>query len=210
MRFKSWILAAAAVVAATWAVLDSRSDQQASQRQLRQLQGNLDELKAELRHRPITALGAGAAATGDVASLARREARAEAQRAIDEQPVTTEARPVKPPPVSFEQSQAAVLEAFGQESSDPHWSADAARKLDVAVRGHLPKGGRLGSIECRATMCQVEVAHTNPGGSQAFLMNAFRDWPGSLFVAKDRQDQGEYVVTIIAAREGHEPPMAPR
>lgn len=103
-----------------------------------------------------------------------------------------------------------MFEAFGQESTDPHWSADATRKLDVAIRDHLPKGSRLGAIECHTTMCQVEVFHTDPSASQMFLMNAFRSWPGSLFVAKDREEQGEHAVTIIASREGHEPPLAPR
>lgn len=210
MRFKILILAAAAVaVAATlWVVTDRPSDQQASQ--IQQLRANIDELKGELRHRSVGGIGASASASSDVVSLARREARAEAQRAIEDQATGDDSRPARPPPVTVEQSQTAVLEAFGEETSDPHWSADAARKLQAALREHLPKGSRLGSIECHTTMCQIEVVHTDANASQMVLVNAFRDWPGSLFIAKDRQDHGENLVTIIASREGHEPPLAPR
>lgn len=211
MRSRLVIIAAGAIaVIGMWSVLDGRADQQASQRQLRQLQANLEQMRAELRRRPDAALGPDATTVRDVASLARREARDEAQRTIEEQPATEETKPSRPPPVSFEQSQAAVFEAFGRENEDPQWSAEAARKLSAAVGEHLSKGGRLGSIECHRTMCQIEVFHADPAASQMFVMEAFRSWPGSLFVAKDRQDHGEHVVTVIASREGHELPLAPR
>lgn len=105
MRFKLLILAAAAVaVAIAWSVFDSHSDQQGSQRQVQQLQATVDELKAELQQRPAITFGPDTTATRDVTSLVRREARAEAQRAINERSGTDEATSAKPPPVTFEQS----------------------------------------------------------------------------------------------------------
>lgn len=202
-----WLTAAAATIAVLWSVLDSRSQQQALHHDVQRFQADIDELKGELRHRTNSVLVGNA--SPEVASLARREARAEAQQVLDSQAVSDDARSAKPPPVSFEQSQTAVFEAFGQEDIDPQWRADATRKLDAAIRDRLPTGSRLGSIECHTTMCRVEVFHHDPNAGQAFVMDAFRDWPGSLFVAKDRQERGEHVVTIIASREGHELPLAP-
>jgi len=214
MRFKLMFSVAAAVTAiAVWvavAAVRGGSDEPASQRKLAELQANLDDLKAELRNRTFAGPRAGTDETGNLASLARREARAEAQRAIDELSASDDTRPAKSPPVTFQQSQELVLEAFEQETSDPSWSADAARKLDAAIREHLPNGSRVASIECHATMCQLKVFCAEPSGAQALLMNALHDWRGSLFVAGDRQDHGENEVTIIAAREGHEPPLGPR
>lgn len=201
------LTAAAATIAVLWSVLDSRSHEQALHHDVQRFQAEIDELKGEFRHRTNPVLIGNA--SPDVESLARQEARAEAQRVIDSQTVSDDARSPEPPPVSFEQSQAAVFEAFGQEDIDPQWKVEATRKLDAAVRDRLPTGSRLGSIECHTTMCRVEVFHHDPHGAQAFVMDAFRDWRGSLFVAKDRQEGGEHVVTIIASREGHELPLAP-
>lgn len=209
MRSKLLALAAAALaIAAVYSILDSRSDQRALHHDVQRFQAEIAELRGQLGHR-APPLFAGAAGS-DVASLARREARVEAQRVIDDQAGSDDARPQRPPPVTFEQSQAAVFEAFGQERVDPAWSAEAALKLEAAVRGHLPPGSRLSSIQCHTTMCQIEMADHDANSGPALVMNAFRDWPGSLFLAKDRQEGGEHVVTIIASRDGHELPLAPR
>jgi hypothetical protein len=78
------------------------------------------------------------------------------------------------------------------------------------VRGHLPGGSQLVSLECRTTMCQMTVTHASPQTHAAFLMDGLRDWPGSVFVAGEQQDAGRLAVTLIAAREGTEPPIGPR
>jgi hypothetical protein len=209
MRYPLSLLAVAAATAAViWSVVGHRADVQASR--VEQLQATVDELRSELRQHRSGGLGAELAAARDVTSLARREARDEALRAIDERSGGDQPAASRAPPVSFEQSQTAVFAAFAQEPVDPRWSDEAVHKLDAAVREHLPKGSRLGSIQCHTTMCQVDVFHTDPGVAQRFLMDAFLSWPGSLFVAKERNEQGEHAMTIIASREGHEPPLAPR
>lgn len=116
----------------------------------------------------------------------------------------------RPPPITYEQSQAAVLAAYAKEAPDATWSRDAERKLDAVVRPHLPSGSRLSALECRNTMCRVEVVHSDPSAEATFLMEAFRGWPGSRFVAGEKEDHGALLITIIAAREGTEPPIAPR
>jgi hypothetical protein len=211
MRSKLMFVAAAAVAGVgIWVVEDGRSSQEAAQREIARLRANVDELKGDVRRRPLAP--GRTDSTGDVVSLARAEAERAAERlaerSIDER--GDEPRAAKRPAMTVEQSQAAVLEAFGEETSDAAWAGEAAGKLGAAIREHLPKGTRLGQIECHTTMCQIELTSSEPGGAQQVVMTAFRDWPGSLFVARDRQERGESVVTIIASREGHEPPLAPR
>jgi hypothetical protein len=116
----------------------------------------------------------------------------------------------KAPAVTYEESQRRVLKAFAGEAVDGSWSEQAGRELEAIARGHLPDGSRLDSIECRATMCRVEVAHRHSDSHLSFLMDGFRGWRGSIFVAGEKQERGERVVTYIAARRGTEPPIAPR
>src|SRR5262245_62354359 len=82
------ILGVAAIVAgALLSFLYLRSDLRPSQPAeagtVGQLQQELDELRTELRRRPAATIGR-PLATSDAASVARSEARAEAQRAIAE------------------------------------------------------------------------------------------------------------------------------
>jgi hypothetical protein len=205
-KISALALAATTVaISLIWSAFDSRSDQRASQRNIQQLQANIDELKTELRRRSTLAHVADATMARGVTSLAQPKGQAETPQALDDQPTTDEVTSM-----SFEQSQASVFEAFGHEGIDSHWSGDAARKLETSIRDRLPQGSHLGSVECHSTMCRIEVYHVEPNGVQTFIMDAFRDWGGSLFVAKDRVEQGEHVATIIASREGHELPLAPR
>ncbi len=192
-----------------WMVLDGRAERRAAERQLSELQARLEALGSGSTAAEPAAPSALSAA--ELAALARREARAELQQALADAPEgQREPAPPRPPPVTLEQSQRAVLGAFTQEVADAEWSSDAAQELETIVRGRLPAGSRLGSVDCRTTMCQIEVAHADERAAQAFLMDGFGDWPGSRFVAGQRQEAGEQVVTIIASRQGHEPPIAPR
>ncbi len=114
------------------------------------------------------------------------------------------------PRLTYEQSQARVLEAYSDEAVDAAWSARATDKLGAAVRNRLAGGSRLTSLECRTTMCQLKIVHADPRAHGQFLMDGFTDWPGSVFVAGEEEDRGGLAVTLIAAREGTEPPIAPR
>lgn len=201
------VVAGAGAIAVLWGVLGGRAEREASARHIERLQADLDELKAELRRRPATALARGAGEPREAASLARREARDEVQRAMEER---SERDAAHSEPVTLEQSRASVVGAFEQECVDPRWSAGANHALEALVREHLPKGSRLGSVECHTTMCRLEVVHTELEASNELLMKTSRGWPGMLFVAKDLQEQGQRTVTVFASREGHLLPLAPR
>jgi hypothetical protein len=120
------------------------------------------------------------------------------------------ATPAREAPITREQSQARVLAAFATEAVDSSCGPDATRKLDGIVRAHLPAGSRLGTVECHATMCAVQVTHPDANVLGEWLRKGFSGWPGSVFVTSEQDERGELAVTVIAAREGTEPPIAPR
>jgi len=147
----------------------------------------------------------------EVARAAAREAAREAAGAALAEPAGGDgARARSAPRVTFEESQERVRSAFAAESIDASWGPDAERTLERIVRSHLPSGSRLDKLACRSSMCEVQLTLGDPGAQGAFLRTGFQGWPGSLFVAGEKQDGGAATVTIIAAREGTEPPMAPR
>ncbi|WP_375743302.1 hypothetical protein NR800_33920 [Corallococcus interemptor] len=117
------------------------------------------------------------------------------------------APPIRPPPASFEQSRTRVFNAFAAEPVDGDWSARASRTLDDAFRAHLPGTSRVKSLECRATLCRVELVHRAQADHGAFLMNGLRTWPGSVFIANEAQEGDDYVVTLLASKEGTNPPL---
>ena len=59
-------------------------------------------------------------------------------------------------------------------------------------------------------MCRVQLYGSGVTGAESFVSDAFPDWKGSLFLTKERDEQGERAITIFASREGHELPLAPR
>ncbi|NOJ96519.1 hypothetical protein HMI51_26715 [Corallococcus coralloides] len=115
--------------------------------------------------------------------------------------------PIRPPPASFEQSRTRVFNAFAAEPVDGDWSARASRTLDDAFRAHLPATSRVKSLECRATLCRVELVHRAQADHGALLMNGLRTWPGSVFIANEAQEGDDYVVTLLASKEGTNPPL---
>lgn len=209
-------IAAGAALALTflWTMIDGRAERRDADRKLAELEARLESLGggAPGPASSSSLSSSSSSSSEELAALARREARAAAQEELARDGGERANDRGAPPrlAVSLEQSQKNVLGAFAQEAADADWSSDASHQLESILRGRLPKGSRLGSIDCRATMCQVEIAHADERAAQAFLLDGFGDWPGSRFVAAQRQEAGEQVVTIIASRQGHEPPIAAR
>jgi hypothetical protein len=207
------VIIVGSVAALGWGYSHIREDQARSRREIDRLGTALAQVQ---RHG-----GAAAGADGDryaigraaqVAREAAREAVGEAAGAAlaEQAGADGEARAGSAPRVTFEESQQRVRSAFKAEPVDASWGPDAERTLERIVRAHLPSGSRLDGLACRSSMCEVQLTHGDPGAQAAFLRTGFQGWPGSLFVAGEKQDRGEATVTIIAAREGTEPPMAPR
>lgn len=214
MGSKIWIatISAAGLVAAG-AVLHLQHEQRAAD-------AELVRLRVLVEGKPIEGgLPAGSADGGAaVSALARRTARQEVRRALAEQGAgrsadtadETDGIGAAPAVPDIEESRDRVLTAFADEPFDRAWGPVSSGELDRMVRAALPAGSRLIGVECRSTMCRLNLVHADPQAQSPFLRKAFRDWPGSIFVAEEHRDGNSLAVALIAARPGHEPPIAPR
>jgi hypothetical protein len=106
----------------------------------------------------------------------------------------------------MEQIQERSLVAFSKETTDASWSRDAARVLESSLHEGLPEHSRLLSIDCRTSMCLVEVRYEDVEAASHVLEAGFGSWPGAVLVAGEATDRGEVVKTILALREGSQPP----
>jgi hypothetical protein len=177
----------------------------------------LDTLRAadrSLAESPKSSTGAARASLSESDRLRRLElaVAAAAARAVPsgEPPAPAEAAKAAAPKrmVAAEEAQANVLTAYAKEASDPAWSREASQTLDASVRRALPPGSRLRSVDCRATLCLVEVEHPDPRVAASWLLPGFRDWTGAVFLAGEREEQGTIVQTLVPIRQGTTPPYA--
>jgi hypothetical protein len=114
-------------------------------------------------------------------------------------------------PMTLDEEREQVLAAYGKEQADPTWRSDAEAKLAAAVRTSLPQSSRLKSLECRTTMCKLEIAHADPNavrgdGLRSWLTSMTEGWDGAFFVAGEREERGEIVQTLVPLK-GHKLPI---
>lgn len=99
----------------------------------------------------------------------------------------------------------AVNENFQSQEADPEWSAEALDALETALQSEELSGTSVVDMECRATLCRVEVEHRDP----AEMMN-FEMWlPEKLApvlprMTLEREELDGRTTTIVyLARDGH-------
>jgi hypothetical protein len=207
MNMKRIVLAAIPIVAAVWVLA---SNERRNRDQIEQLRAKVESLSAgrqaerERFNDAMGALARGAATRPIVASAAAATSAVDATGAAKGEAAGAA---VKAPPITFEESQQHVLAAYAEEAVDAKWSAEAVRTLEAAVRSHMPARSRLKSIECRATMCRLEVVHGRVEDENPFIMDGFAKWPGSIMLAGESRDGEGIAVTLIASREGTQPPI---
>ena len=189
------------VACAGWAYTKVQTEQRHARQELDRVTGMLAQMQARLDRPAPLVIGH---------AFERPRAEADAPAAAAEMESDNPGTPAREIPITHEQSQKRVLAAFATEAVDSTWGPDATRRLDGIVRAHLPAGSRLGNVECHATMCAVQVTHPDANALGEWLRKGFRGWPGSIFVTSEQDQRGELAVTIIASREGTEPPIAPR
>ncbi|CAN5900872.1 hypothetical protein BH11MYX4_BH11MYX4_58070 [soil metagenome] len=115
-------------------------------------------------------------------------------------PATTHA----PPSPQEEQAYArSVLQsALGAESVDADWARDARRTLQDEIAKRLPAKGTVASVDCRRTLCRVDIALDGEEAYRQMMGTAMSVWPGPLFGSPSRADEGGWTMTLYAAREG--------
>ncbi|WP_163867181.1 hypothetical protein [Myxococcus eversor] len=75
---------------------------------------------------------------------------------------------------------------FFSEGVDPAWSRDAARRVE-RIGTHLPQGARIVALECRSSMCRLEMSHPSQNAFQHFIHAGLVDdayaWDGPFMAA---------------------------
>lgn len=109
---------------------------------------------------------------------------------------------------SFARMQAAEA-ALRQETTDAVWSAQAMDTIRSAMENDGLAGTVLQDIECRATLCRMEVVHADPTMQSVFendvRFEVARFLPRAMMHSEERFD-GTISATIYFAREGHDLP----
>jgi len=99
------------------------------------------------------------------------------------------------------------------EAIDATWAAQATDAIEQALEDKALEGSVLDALECRSTLCRVEVTHPNPIARADFMlrfpMKVGQVLP-SMTVRPIEGDDGSSTSSIYLAREGHElPPLEP-
>jgi hypothetical protein len=119
----------------------------------------------------------------------------------------------------IEEQERMVKQALETEKEDPEWSQRAETSWTQLfqqenIKEEL-KGIQLRNIECRTTLCLVELTPADPGqGAAVFEENVgklllFAPWRGSGFVKIENPDGQAAVAVIYMSREGHTLPSFP-
>jgi len=117
-----------------------------------------------------------------------------------------EAPAVNGPRLTRAQVQENVLSAYAGEAGDPAWAPNAERMLLKAISGMLPDSSTLLSIECRATMCLVQLRHADAHVAKSWLRSPLKGWPGAIFFAGNVEEDGGAHQMLVAIRENTTPP----
>lgn len=105
----------------------------------------------------------------------------------------------------------AIEAAFLGEPTDRSWSADTSMAIDEALQSEQLRGTNVRSVECRSTMCRVEVAHDDPRKRMEFGLWLPAKLGGVLptFITKE-VDEGEGVTgsILFLVRLDHQLPLS--
>ncbi|WP_147451990.1 hypothetical protein [Corallococcus sp. CA041A] len=75
---------------------------------------------------------------------------------------------------------------FFGEGVDPAWSHDATQRVE-RLGAVLPRGARIVSLECRSSMCRLQMSHPSLDAFQKFLREGLIDdaaaWDGPFMAA---------------------------
>jgi len=108
---------------------------------------------------------------------------------------------------------AQIDEKFRAQTIDPSWSQKAVSDATRAISGDLTQGSRLGTVECRASLCRVESSHDSVQAFATFMDTALfspsrKLWNGSISTQVVSQAPSDVRAVTFIAREGHDVPAA--
>jgi hypothetical protein len=175
--------------------------------------------------RRIAAIDGAMSATGQrVSALSLAEART----AIIAQAGALSAAPTDPPKpaesapatpkMTSQEVEAHVASAHAAEAVDRAWAPEAQRTLLAGLREDLPARSSLHRVDCRTSVCRIEVSHPGRAEDMQFVEHVQKGdaiWSGAGMVTRTFGEDGSIEAVIYLAREGHglpfpsEPPAPP-
>ncbi len=102
----------------------------------------------------------------------------------------------------------AVEAAFVGELVDRSWASDAGRELRSRLRSQIANTSSLRDVDCRSSLCRVEMIHPNADTADEFIHKAFlspedRAWPGpGMTLPPQENSDGTLTVVVYLGREG--------
>lgn len=103
-------------------------------------------------------------------------------------------------------------DAFVQETKDVAWASHSEPIVKQDVLRNLPEGSEVGTLECRTSMCRVELVQ--PGASyQAYarsLVTSTRSWDGPIIVSAKDWGEGERTSVVAYFIKSGEDPIGER
>ena len=104
--------------------------------------------------------------------------------------------------------------SFAAEPEDPSWSEEAQRVAAARVKSLLSTSLKLGAVECRTSICRIDLRSTSRQELDRFNELALRDsdhwiWNGPSSVSiHGVRATNSLTETMYLAREGHDLPRA--
>jgi len=147
-------------------------------------------------------------------ALVGARAAASSPLVADHDPAAAKSAPDTPPPAP-ELEPAHMRETydrvFAAESRDPAWSDEAKRTTSSKLPTYMPDGSTLRSIECRTSMCRLEIQHKNRDLYWKFVKAALMDsggqfWSGAVSTLPVSEDPDDGSMVMYLAREGYSLP----
>jgi hypothetical protein len=119
---------------------------------------------------------------------------------------------VPPPQVTEEERRVFAESAFESEPYDAAWGRASRELLQQSVGSLLGASGRALAVECRSSLCRVDLEHETSDGQQEFLhqFRRSRVWRGGgMAVRLDPQEPpsgGPVRLSMYLAKEGRSLP----
>lgn len=100
-----------------------------------------------------------------------------------------------------------ATQAFAREALDPAWSTQAQSIVRDRMSSILTDSSTLHALECRSSMCRMELVMKDPARSGDLMRRAFADpktrvWKGHVFAHRVDSADGEQLTVAYLVREG--------
>lgn len=124
---------------------------------------------------------------------------------------TPDVEPGKPQTIDPATLRTHLDERFERQADDSAWSAQARELVETKLATAMPPSSVLKSVDCRETMCRIEMIYDDLTQYHAFVRRMTPDalpWNGTLFSTPlDDPSRGPITFVAFLSREGQQLPV---